>query len=48
LIEIPRALLRQFRAVLRRLTPSGSPRGPCPVVFVQATKDGLTLQSQVQ
>jgi hypothetical protein len=47
LIEIPRALARQFRAVLRRLVAPGGPRGPCPVVCIQAGHDGLNLWAQL-
>jgi hypothetical protein len=47
MIEITRLLARQFRAVLRRLLPPGSPRAPCPRVLLQTTPDGLTMQAQL-
>ena len=46
MIEIPRALARQFRAVLRQSLPAGAPRGPDPVVVIRAGPDGLTLEAR--
>jgi hypothetical protein len=45
LIEIPRALARQFRALLRRCSASRGQRGPGPPVLVRAGPDGLTVCS---
>jgi hypothetical protein len=42
-IELPRALARRFRAVLRRCLPADGPRGPGPLVLGQAGDDGLAL-----
>src|SRR5262245_3693020 len=44
-IAIPRALARQFRAVLRRSLLDKEPRGSWPLVLFQASKDGLVLQA---
>jgi hypothetical protein len=41
-IVLPRALARQFRAVLRRLASPGS---RCPIVVARAGPDGLVLES---
>jgi hypothetical protein len=43
LIELSRALARQFRAVLRRSVLAAEPRGPAPVVLCRASRQGLTL-----
>jgi hypothetical protein len=48
LIEIPRALARQFRALLRRLVAPGGPRGPCPIVSIHAGHEGLTIQAELE
>jgi hypothetical protein len=42
-LTVPLSMLRSFRAVLRRLLPSRSPRSPCPIVFLQAGTHGLSL-----
>jgi hypothetical protein len=44
-IALPRALVRQFRAVLRRSLLDQEPRGSWPLVLCQADKNGLTLQA---
>jgi hypothetical protein len=44
-IEITRALARQFRAVLRKLTPLHAGRGPRPAVVLHAGPDGLRLRA---
>jgi hypothetical protein len=47
-IVFPRALARQFRAVLRRLvSPTGS-RSRSPTILVRASPDGLTLQAALE
>jgi hypothetical protein len=43
LIELSRALARQFRAVLRRSVLATEPRGPAPVVLCRASRQGLSL-----
>jgi hypothetical protein len=45
-IEIPRALARQFKAVFRKAHPPGTGRGSRPVVLVQAGPDGVRLRAQ--
>jgi hypothetical protein len=47
MIELPRALARQFRAVLRRCLAAQQARGACPLLLCQAGQDGLTLQARV-
>jgi hypothetical protein len=42
-IELPRALARDFRAVLRRCTADGLPRGPLPAVLCRAGPGGRSL-----
>jgi hypothetical protein len=44
-IALPRALARQFRAVLRRSLMDQVPRGDWPLVLCRAGKYGLTLQA---
>src|SRR5262245_6861951 len=44
-MEIPRALARQFRALLRRCSASRAQRGPGPPVLARAGPDGLTVCS---
>jgi hypothetical protein len=44
-IEITRALARNFRAVLRKVTPLYAGRGPRPAVVLHAGPDGLRLRS---
>jgi hypothetical protein len=44
-IEITRALARQFRAVLRKVTPLYAGRGPRPAVVLNAGPDGLRLRA---
>jgi hypothetical protein len=46
LIELPRALARQFRAVLRRSLMADAPRGPWPLVLCRAGEGGLTLHAR--
>ena len=43
MIELSRALVRQFRAVVRKSVLAADPRGPCPVVVCRAGRQGLTL-----
>jgi hypothetical protein len=43
LIELSRALVRQFRAVVRKSVQAADPRGPCPMVVCRAGRRGLTL-----
>jgi hypothetical protein len=45
LIEITRALARQLRAVLRKITPLYTGRGPRPAVALHASPDGLRLRA---
>jgi hypothetical protein len=45
MIEIPRGLARQFRAVLRRAALAGEPRGPWPLLLCRIDRNGLTLQA---
>ena len=45
MIEIPRALARQFRAVLRRSLLDQDPRGPWPLILCRAGEGGLVLQA---
>lgn len=47
MIEIPRALARQFRALLRRCSASRILRGPGPLVLIRAGPHGLSLRSCV-
>jgi hypothetical protein len=47
MIEIPRALARQFRAVLRRCLAAQEARVAWPLVLCRAGKDGLTLQARL-
>jgi hypothetical protein len=44
-IEITRALARQFRAVVRKVTPLYAGRGPRPAVVLHAGPDGLRLRA---
>jgi hypothetical protein len=44
-IALPRALARQFRAVLRHSLMDQEPRGSWPLVLCKTGKDGLTLQA---
>src|SRR5260370_42156325 len=46
LIELPRALARRFRAVLRQSLLAEGPRGPWPLLVARANREGLTLQAQ--
>ena len=46
MIEIPRSLARQFRAVLRRAHAAQESRGSWPLVLCQADGLGLTLQAR--
>jgi hypothetical protein len=46
LIELTRALARQFRTVLRRSLLEQEPRPSCPLVQCRAGDDGLTLQAR--
>lgn len=43
MIEIPRTLARRFRAVVRKSVMAADPRGPCPLVLIQAGKNGLVF-----
>jgi hypothetical protein len=45
MIELPRALARDFRAVLRRTLADVAPRGPLPAVLCRAGPDGLSLHA---
>lgn len=45
MIQITRSIARQFRAVLRRSAPSGSPRSVRPALVLQAGNDGLRIRS---
>jgi hypothetical protein len=45
MIALPRALARQFRAVLRRSLLDQEPRRSWPLVLCRAGKDGLVLQA---
>jgi hypothetical protein len=45
MIALPRALARQFRAVLRRSLLDQEPRGSWPLLLCRAGKDGLVLQA---
>jgi hypothetical protein len=47
MIELPRALARRFRAVLRRSVMAEVPRGPWPVVLCRADADGLRLEARL-
>jgi len=47
MIELPRDLIRLFRAVLRKTVLANDRRGPCPAVLCQTGKHGLTLSSQL-
>jgi hypothetical protein len=46
-IEIPRALLRQFRMLLRRCSLGRGQRGPGPLVLVRSGSSGLCIQACV-
>jgi hypothetical protein len=46
LIELPRALARQFRAVLRQSLMADAPRGHWPLLLCRAGEDGLTLHAR--
>src|SRR5262249_50233776 len=46
MLEIPRSLARQFRAVLRRALAAQESRGSWPLVLCQADGHGLTLQAR--
>jgi hypothetical protein len=46
LIELSRALARQFRAVVRKSVLVAEPRGPCPTVVCRAGRQGLMLSCQ--
>ena len=46
MIELPRALARQFRAVLRQSLMADAPRGPWPLVLCRAGEEGLTLHAR--
>jgi len=46
LIEVPRALARRFRAVLRQSHLVEGPRGPWPQLLARADREGLTLQAR--
>jgi hypothetical protein len=46
LIELPRALARSFRTVLRHSLMADAPRGHWPLVLCRAGEDGLTLQAR--
>ena len=43
MIELSRALVRQFRAVVRKSVMAADPRGPSPVVVCRAGRQGLAL-----
>ena len=43
MIELSRALARQFRAAVRKSVLAADPRGPCPVVLCTASRRGLVL-----
>jgi hypothetical protein len=43
MIELPRMLARQFRALFRKSVLAAEPRGPCPFVLCRTGKRGLTL-----
>jgi hypothetical protein len=45
MIEFPRNLARQFRAVLRRSLLDLEPRGSWPLLLCQVCKEGLLLQA---
>ncbi len=45
MIELPRSLARDFRAVLRRALAEQAPRGPLPAVLCRAGPDGLALHA---
>ncbi len=48
MIEIPRALIRQFRTVVRQATPSVSFRGvQPPSIVIEAASDGLRLRAHL-
>jgi hypothetical protein len=47
MIELPRALARQFRAVLRRCLSAQESRGAWPLLLCQAGQEGLILQARV-
>jgi len=46
-IELPRDLVRLFRAVLRKTVLANDRRGPCPSILCQTGKHGLTLSCQL-
>jgi hypothetical protein len=43
LIELSRALAKQFRSVLRRCVLAAQPRGSAPVVLCRVSRQGLSL-----
>ena len=43
MIELPRGLAREFRAVLRKCRTQGRAREPCPFVVCRGGAHGLTL-----
>ena len=47
MIALPRADVRRFRAVARRCTSTGRPRGPAPPVRLTAQGDSVTLAAHV-
>lgn len=47
MIEIPRAMARRFRAVLRKCVRAGAPRGPGPPVLCRTGKGGLSLSCEL-
>ena len=46
MIELSRALVRQFRAVVRKSVLAADPSGPCPMVVCRAGRRGLFLSCQ--
>ena len=46
MIELSRALVRQFRAVVRKSVLAADPRGPCPLVVCRAGRQGLLLSCE--
>jgi hypothetical protein len=46
LIEVPQALARRFRAVLRQSLMAEGPRGLWPLLLARADCEGLTLQAR--
>jgi hypothetical protein len=47
-IEIPRGLARQVRAVLRRCLTGRGPHGPWPLLLCRAGRHGLTLEASLE